>query len=37
MSLLEKDTTKKGWVDKKVKQINFDTDNNSGEYKVEAI
>ena len=38
MSLLEQDTTKKGRVDKEVKQIEFDAgNNNSGEYKVKAI
>ena len=38
MSLLEQDTTKKGQVDEKVKQIEFDTSkNNSGKYKVEVI
>ena len=37
-SLLEQDTTRKEWVDKKVKQIEFDVgDNDSREYKVEAI
>ena len=39
MSLLEKNTTRKGRVDKEVRQIEFDTgnNNNSGKYKVEAI
>lgn len=38
MSLLEQDITKKGRVDKKVKQTDFDTsDNNNGEYKMKAI
>ena len=38
MSLLEQDTIRKGQVDKKVKQMEFDTgNNNSGEYKVEAV
>ena len=38
MSLLEQDTTKKGRVDKEVKQMEFDVgDDDSGEYKVEAI
>ena len=38
MSLLEQDTTKKGWVNEKVRQIEFNIGNNdSGEYKVEAI
>ena len=38
VSLLEQDTTKKGRVDKKVGQIEFDAgDDNSSEYKVEAI
>ena len=38
MSLLEQDTTKKGRVDKKVRQIEFDAGNNdSRDYKVETI
>ena len=38
MSLLEQDTTKKGWVDEEVRQIEFDAgDDESGEYEVEAI
>ena len=38
MSLLEQDTTRKGRVDKEVRQIEFDAgNNNSGKYKVEAI
>ena len=37
MSLLEQDTTIKAQVDEKVKQIEFDTSNNSKEDKVEAI
>ena len=38
MSLLEQNTTKKGRVDKKVRQMAFEANNNnSGEYKVEAI
>ena len=38
VSLLEQDTTRKGWVDKKVRQMEFDAgDNDSGEYEVEAI
>ena len=38
MLLLKKDTTRKWWVDKVVKQIEFDVrDNNDGEYKVEII
>ena len=38
MSLLEQNTTKKGWIDEKVRQIKFDKDDNkSKEYKVEAI
>ena len=36
MSLLEQDTTRKGGVDKKVTEFEFET-GNSGEYKVEAI
>ena len=34
MSLLEQDTTRKGWVDNKAE---LDAGNNSGKYKVEAI
>ena len=38
MSLLEQDITKKGWVDKEVRQMEFDTsDNNSGEYNMETL
>ena len=38
MSLLEQDTTRKRWVDKKIWQIEFDVGNNDGGvYKVEAI
>ena len=37
MSLLEQDTTRKRQVDEEVRQIGFDTGNNSEEYKVEAI
>ena len=38
MSLLEQDIIRKGWVDKKIRQIKFDASNNdSREYKVEAI
>ena len=38
MSLLELDTTRKGQVDEKVRQMEFDTgDVESGEYEVEAI
>ena len=37
MSLLKQDITRKGRVDKEVRQIEFDTGDNSGEYKVEAI
>ena len=38
MSLLEQDTTKKGRVDKEVRQIELDAgDNDSREYKMEAI
>ena len=35
--LLEQDTTKKGQIDKEVRQMEFDTgDNKSGKYEVEA-
>ena len=38
MSLLEQDTNRKERVNEKVRQIEFDVDNNeSGEYEVEAI
>ena len=38
VSLLKQDTTRKGWVDEEAKQMEFDAgDNESGEYKVEAI
>ena len=38
MSLLKQDTSKKEWVDEKVKQMEFDNSNNdSREYKVKAI
>ena len=37
MSLLEQDTTKKGRVDKEVKQMKFDADDDSGEYKIKTI
>ena len=38
VSLLEQDTTRKGWVDKEVRQIEFNAgDDDSGDYKVEAI
>ena len=38
MSLLEQDTTRKGWVDEEVKQMEFNAgDDESGEYEVEAI
>ena len=38
MSLLDQDTTKKRRVDEEVRQMEFDAgDNESGEYKVEAI
>ena len=40
MLLLEHDNTKKGWVDKEVRQMQFNNNgnsNNSGKYKVEAI
>ena len=38
MSLLEQDITRKGRVDKKVREIEFNAcDNDSEEYKVEAI
>ena len=36
--LLERDITRKGWVDEEVRQIEFDAgDEESGEYKVEVI
>ena len=36
--MLEQDTTGKGRVDKEVREIEFETsDNDSGEYEVEAI
>ena len=38
MSLLEQDTTRKGRVDEKVKQMEFDTgDNDNEEYKIETL
>ena len=37
MLLLEQGTTRKKRVDKEVRQIEFDTSNNSGEYKAKAI
>lgn len=37
ISLLKQETTRKGRVDKNVRQINFDTDNNNKKYKVETI
>ena len=38
VSLLEQDTTRKGRVNKEVKQMEFDAgDDDGGEYKVEAI
>ena len=38
VSLLEQDTTRKGRVDEKVRQMEFDNgDDDSGEYKVKAI
>ena len=38
MSLLEQNTTRKERVDEEVRQMEFDAgDNESGEYKVEAI
>ena len=38
MSLLEQDTIKKGQVDKKVKQIDFNANNGNGKkYKVRDI
>ena len=38
MSLLEQDTTRKGRVDKEVKQMEFNAgDDDSREYEVEAI
>ena len=38
VSLLEQDIIRKGQVDRKVKQMEFNADDNdSGEYKMEAI
>ena len=37
MSLLKQKTTKKGQIDEKVKQIEFDNGDNSGEYELETI
>ena len=37
MLLLKQNTTRKEQVDEKVRQIEFDTSDNSGEYKVETI
>ena len=38
MSLLEKDITRKGWVDENVRQMVFDAGNNEGkEYIVKVI
>ena len=37
VSLLEQNTTKKRRVDKKVRQMDFDTNNDGEKYKVEAI
>ena len=38
VSLLEPNTTQKKWIDKKIRQMEFDSgDDNSGECKVEAI
>ena len=38
VSILEQNTTRKGWVDKEARQMEFNTsDNESGEYEVEAI
>ena len=38
MSLLEQNITRKGRIDKKIRQMEFDVDNDdNGEYKVEAI
>ena len=38
VSILEKDTTRKGRVDEKARQMEFDAgDDQSGEYKVETI
>ena len=38
MLLLEQETTRKGWMDEKVRQMKFDANNgNSGEYEVEII
>ena len=37
MSLLEQDSPKKGRVDKEVRQMEFDTDDDSKEYEIEVI
>ena len=37
VSPLEQNTTRRGQVEKKIRQIEFDIGNNSGEYEVEAI
>ena len=37
MFLLEQDTTKKGWVDEKTLQLEFEDNNEGEEYKVKAI
>ena len=37
VSLLEQDNTRKGWVDKEVRQMEFNTGNNGEEYRLEAI
>ena len=37
MSLLEQDTIRKSLVDKKIRQMEFDTGDNSGEYEIEVI
>ena len=37
MLLLEQDTTRKGQLDKEVRQIKFDIGDNSGKYEIEAI
>ena len=37
MFLLKQDTTRKGWVDKKTSQLEFEDDGEGEEYEVEAI
>lgn len=37
VSLLKQDTSKKGWIDKKIRQIKFNIGNNNEKYKVKVI